>query len=93
MPGAPSRKTERLEARVTRDQKRTIARAAQMRGVSFTDFVIMTTHQAATEILKDAQMLYLRGEAQESFVAALLHPPEPNRAARAAARRYKERVK
>ena len=93
MPSAPARKTERLEARVTRDQKRTIARAAQLRGVSFTDFVIMTTHQAATEVLKDSQMLTLRGEGREAFVRSLLHPPQPNRAAKTAAKRYQQRVK
>ena len=36
------------------------------------------------------QVLSLRGEACEIFVNALLNPPKPNAAARAAARRYKK---
>jgi len=85
------RKQERLEARVTRQQKRLIERAAYLRGTSVTDFVVASAQQAATATIKDSEMLSLRDEAREAFVNALLNPPAPNPAARAAARRYKER--
>ena len=42
------RKQERLEARVTRQQKRLIERAAYLRGTSVTDFVVASAQQAAT---------------------------------------------
>ena len=86
-------KAERLEARITVQQKRTIAKAAALRGTSITDFVVMSTQRAATETIKESQMLALRGEAQEVFVKAILNPPEPSPAARAAAKRYKRRMK
>jgi uncharacterized protein (DUF1778 family) len=86
----PSQKRERLEARVTVDQKRLIARAANLRGTSVTDFVVVSAQQAAKETIKDYEMLRLRDEACEVFVNAILNPPAPNKAARMAAARYKE---
>ncbi len=87
-----SRKLERLEARVTREQKRIIERAAELRGTSVTEFVVVSAQQAATKTIKGFETLSLRGEAREVFVNALLNPPAPNAAAKAAARRYKQRL-
>jgi uncharacterized protein (DUF1778 family) len=85
-----SRKPERLEARLGREQKRLIERAAQIRGTSVTDFVLASAQQAALETIDDFQTLRLRDEAHDAFVNALLKPPAPNAPARAAARRYKK---
>jgi len=87
-----ARKLERLEARVTREQKRIIERAAELRGTTVTEFVVVSAQQAATKTIKDFETLSLRGEAREVFVNALLNPPGPNAAAKAAARRYKPRL-
>ncbi len=86
------RKLERLEARVTREQERIIERAAALRGTTVTDFVLASAQQAATETIKDFELLSLRGKACEVFVDALLNPPAPNAAAKAAMRRYQQRV-
>lgn len=86
-------KQERLEARVSRREKRLIERAAQLRGTTVTDFVLSSAQQAARAAIKDFEVLSLRDEAREVFVNALLNPPSPNPAAQAAARRYKERAK
>ena len=85
-------KLERLEARITREQKRIIERAAELRGTSVTDFVVVSTQQAAANIIKDHEMMSLRGEAREKFVDALLNPPTPNAAANRAAGRYRRRI-
>jgi uncharacterized protein (DUF1778 family) len=87
-----SRKPERLEARLAREQKRLIERAAQIRGTSVTDFVLASAQQAALETIEDFQTLRLRDQAREVFVNALLNPPAPNAPARAAAQRYKKRM-
>jgi uncharacterized protein (DUF1778 family) len=87
-----SRKAERLEARVTLEQKKMIARAAALRGSSVTEFVVASAQQAAAEAIKDAELLTLHDEARDVFVNAVLHPPAPNEAARKAAQGYKERV-
>jgi len=46
--------------------------------------------QAATENIRDFEILRLRDHAREVFVNAILNPPAPNQVAQAAAQRYKE---
>jgi uncharacterized protein (DUF1778 family) len=87
-PGRP----ERLEARVTSEQKRLIERAAQLRGTSVTDFVVAKLQEAAAATIRDYEILNLRDESRELFVNMLLNPPEPNEAAKSAAAQYKERM-
>ena len=87
-----ARKLERLEARVTQEQKRIIERSAELRGTSVTEFVVVSAQQAATKTIKDFETLSLRGEARKVFVNALLNPPASNAAVKAAARRYKQRL-
>ena len=87
-----SRKEERLEARVTSEQKKMIARAAALRGSSVTEFVVASAQQAAADTIKDSEVLTLHDEARDVFVNAILRPPAPNEAARKAARRYKEQI-
>ena len=87
---AASQKRERLEARVTLDQKRLISRAANLRGTSVTDFLLLSAQQAAKETIREFEMLRLQDEAREVFVNALLNPPKPNKALRTAAARYRE---
>jgi uncharacterized protein (DUF1778 family) len=83
---------ERLEARVTKAQKRIIERAAEIRGTTLTDFLLVSAQQAATAIIKEFEMLTLRDESRAVFINALLSPPAPNAAARAATRSYRERT-
>lgn len=87
-----SRKDERLEARVTPDQKRLIERAAELRGSTVTDFVVVSAQQAAAETIRDFETLVLRDQARDVFINAILNPPPPNDAARAAAQRYKTQM-
>jgi uncharacterized protein (DUF1778 family) len=90
--GSRSRKQERLEARITQDQKRLIERAAELRGTTVTEFVVASAQQAAADTIKDFEVLTLRDQARKVFVHAILNPPLPNEAARAAARRYKAQL-
>src|ERR1700732_2046612 len=83
---------ERLEARVTSAQKRLIERAAELRGTSVTDFVVSNIQAAAAETIREFESLFLRDEAREVFVKALLNPPQPNEALKAAAARHKQMV-
>ncbi len=85
-------KRERLEARISASQKRLIERAAKLRGTSVTDFVVLSAHQAAKDVIQDLEVLHLRGRDQEVFVNAMLNPPEPSPAMRASAMRYKQRM-
>jgi uncharacterized protein (DUF1778 family) len=83
-------RAERLEVRTTSAQKRLIERAAQLRGTSVTDFVVSNIQAAAAETIREFESLFLRDEAREVFVKALLNPPQPNKALKAAAARHKQ---
>ena len=87
----PTSKQDRLETRIDPAVKRLIEQAASLRGTTLTDFVVASAQRAATETIKDFEMLSLRGQAREVFVQAIMHPPAPNRALLTAAQRYKER--
>jgi uncharacterized protein (DUF1778 family) len=87
-----SRKQQRLEARVTPEQKRLIERAATLRGTTVTEFVVASAQEAATNTIKDFEVLHLRDEAREVFINAVLNPPRPNAAARTAAERYRRQM-
>jgi uncharacterized protein (DUF1778 family) len=91
-PSSRSRKGQRLEARITPDQKRLIERAAELRGTTVTEFVVVSAQQAAADTIKDFEVLTLREQARKVFVDAVLNPPPPTEAARAAMRRYKARL-
>lgn len=82
-------KEARLEARVTKDQKRLIERAARLNGTSVTDFLVASAQKAAADTVRDFEILTLSREDQERFVKAILNPPQPNDALKAGAARHK----
>lgn len=87
-----SRKDERIETRVTPAQKRLIERAAALRGTSITDFVVASAQEAAANTIREFDILRLHDGARDAFVKAVLRPPAPNPAARAAVRRYRRNM-
>ncbi len=86
-------KRERLEARLTPEQKRHIERAARIKGTSVSDFVVLSADAAAVRAIREQEALTLNERARQVFADALLNPPAPSRRLVAAARRYKERVR
>jgi uncharacterized protein (DUF1778 family) len=84
-----SSRAERLEARISRDQKILFQRAAALQGRTLTDFVVASVHDAAVRTIEQMQIIRLNGEDSRAFAEALLDPPGPNQRLRTAARRYK----
>ena len=85
-------KRERLEARVTEQQKELIQRAADLSGRSLSDFIVGSLQSAAEETIRSHQIIELTARGTEAFVQSLLNPPAPSERLRAAARRYREFV-
>jgi uncharacterized protein (DUF1778 family) len=83
---------ERLETRVPREQKQLFQRAAELRGVTLTDFVIGALQEAAVRTVEEHNVLKLAVEDQRTFVDALMNPPAPNEALLKAAERYRRTV-
>lgn len=84
-----SKSTARLEARISQEIKALVQKAADLEGRSLTDFVVTSVQAAAMEVIKQHQTLQLSIEDSEALVDALLNPPEPNDALKAAALEYK----
>jgi uncharacterized protein (DUF1778 family) len=90
MTAAPSRKHQRLEARLTPQQKELLQQAAALEGTSLTDFVVRSAQRAAEQSIREHAVLALTARESQAFVAALLNAPAPNSALRAAAEHYQQ---
>jgi uncharacterized protein (DUF1778 family) len=86
-------KKERLEARLTPEQKKRIEHAARIKGTSVSDFVVLSADDAAVRTIREQEVLTLNEHARDVFVRALLNPTAPGRRLVAAAKRYKERTR
>lgn len=85
-------KAERLEARISREQKQLFQRAATLTGRSLTEFVVSSLQEAATRTIQEQELITLSRSDQQLFVRALLTPPVPNQKLRRAAQAYQTRI-
>ena len=73
-------------------KKETIETAANLRGISYSDFVRMAVKEAALNAIREYEVLSLSQESRKTFIEALLNPPKPNLKALAAVKRFKTEV-
>jgi uncharacterized protein (DUF1778 family) len=85
-------RTQRTEARLLPDQKRRIERAANIKGLSLSDFIVQNADEAAIRTIQQHESWTLEAADRDRFIQALLNPPEPSGRLKAAAERYKERL-
>ena len=85
-------KVYRFDARLDENQKTLIQRAADLEGRTMTDFVLHSAKIAAERTIQERAMMILSVRDTETFVNAILNPPEPGPVLRAAARAYKSHV-
>ena len=79
----------RLEARVDPELKELFQRAADLQGLTLSDFLISSLRDSALRTLHEHEVLRLSRRDSMAFAAALLSPPAPNAKLKAAARRYR----
>ncbi len=89
---AAAARNERLEARVSADQKNLFLRAAELQGRTLTDFVIASVHEAAVRTIVEMQSIQLTAQESRVFAEAMLNPREPTDRLKDAARRYIDTV-
>jgi uncharacterized protein (DUF1778 family) len=87
--GRPVR-CERIEARVSKEQKQLLVRAASLEGRSLSDFVIASAQEAARQTVRNHELLILGTQDQQAFVEALLDDAPPGARLRDAAQHYRE---
>ena len=86
----PAPKTERLEARITAEQKELFLKAAALNGRTLSDFVIASAYETAAKTIREHEVLTLSVRDRHVFVDALLNPKEPGARLKKAARRFRE---
>jgi uncharacterized protein (DUF1778 family) len=91
-PASGRTRAERLEARVTAEQKSLIERAAALQGRTVTDFVLTSVQDAARRAIEEHYRLELSVRDSEAFVDALLNPKPVNDRLRDTVRRYREQA-
>jgi uncharacterized protein (DUF1778 family) len=82
-------RAQRLETRVTAEQKDLIERAAALQGRTITDFVLTSVQDAARRTIEEHQQLELSVRDSKAFVEALLNPRPVNARLRDTVRRYR----
>jgi uncharacterized protein (DUF1778 family) len=85
-------RAERLEARVTAEQKSLIERAAALQGRTLTDFVLTSVQDAARRAIEEHHQFALSVRDSEAFVDALLNAQPVNDRLRDTVRLYRERT-
>ena len=81
---------ERLETRVTADQKSLIEHAAALQGRTVTDFVLTSVQEAARRAVEEHQRIDLLVRDSQAFVEALINPHPVSDRLRDTVRRYRQ---
>lgn len=81
-------RSDRLEARISAEQKALFRRAAELQGRTLTDFVVTSAQEAALRTIEDFRTVRLNTAESRAFAEAVLNPLEPTERLRIAARRY-----
>lgn len=83
----------RINVRLSGELKQTIEEAAAALGQTVSEFTVSTIVREARQVLQEARVTRLSNRDRDRFLAALdAADAKPNRALRAAARRYKKRL-
>jgi uncharacterized protein (DUF1778 family) len=86
-------RTERVEARLSRDALAVVERAAEIEGRSVSEFIADAAQKVARKTIEETTMIRLAVEDQRRMWEALLNPPEPNEALRRAFEAHKRLVR
>jgi uncharacterized protein (DUF1778 family) len=72
-------KMDRIDLRVTRDQKEILSRAAVLSGVSMSSFLVSKALNEAKKIVAKSETIVLSGKDRDLFYSLLKNPPAPNK--------------
>ncbi|MGO4831229.1 DUF1778 domain-containing protein [Rhizobiaceae sp. 2RAB30] len=84
--------TARLEARIPIHVYDQMQRAARLRGMTLTAYLIATAGEEARRVLEDADLMRLARADQIRFAEALIDPPKPNERLARAAKSHAEMI-
>jgi uncharacterized protein (DUF1778 family) len=76
---AKTEKMDRIDLRVTKDQKEVLARAAVLSGLSMSSFLVAKALNEAKKIVSKSESIVLSNRDRDLFYALLKNPPKPNK--------------
>lgn len=83
----------RLEARIPMQLYDQMQRAARLRGMTLTGYLMATAGEDARRTVEEADLLRMAREDQIRFAEALIDPPQPNARLVHAAKRHAELIR
>jgi len=72
-------KMDRIDLRVTKEQKEVLARAAVLSGVSMSSFLVANALTEAKKIVAKSEVIVLSNRDRDLFYSILRQPPKPNK--------------
>lgn len=84
--------TARLEARIPVQVYEQMQRAARLRGMTLTGYLIATAGEDARRVVESADIMRLAREDQIRFAQALINPPKPTARLARAVQRHAELI-
>jgi len=81
----------RIDFRTTPEVKETIQRAADLMGVTVSDFVASNAYETAKSVLIDREQIQVSARAWNAIIDVIDQPPKPNARLKAAAVRFNKR--
>ena len=89
-----TRSDARINVRLDSELKQIIEEAAAALGQTVTEFTVSTVVREARQVIQETQFTRLSNRDRDRFLAALdATDSKPNEALKAAARRYKKRIR
>jgi len=79
----PKLRSVRVQARLTPPVKTIIEQAADLCGLSVSDFMVNSSRERAEALIREHRVITLTAQDSVAFAAAILNPPRPNGALRA----------
>lgn len=90
---ATSERPSRINVPLSSDVKKSVERAAAQLGQTVTEFAATVLGQAAHQVIREAHLTALSARDSKVFIELIDDPSiKPNKALRAAAKRYKQRM-
>ncbi|MEM9922198.1 MAG: DUF1778 domain-containing protein [Cyanobacteria bacterium P01_D01_bin.50] len=87
---AKKAKQSRVDLRVSQQQKELLERAASLRGLSLSSYLLSNGIEAAIKDIESHEKLVLSDNDRDLFLSLMENPPEPNQALKSAMRRFQE---
>lgn len=87
----PALKKQRIDLRLTDEDKSMIEEAAAMTNQSITQFMVTSASERAAEVIEQHRRLILNEASWHQVMEAISHPPAPNDRLKKAAKRLKDR--